>query len=104
MFRRKKKEEAVEPVLVVEAPVTAEAPEALAAGEGSTSPDISEAPAEVDQAPAAAAEPAAPCQRRTAKRLDWLSLRRPLPAPTLPRRQQFPDLKPAQPLLLSFSF
>jgi len=60
MFRRKKKEEAVEPVAGVEAPVAAETPEAVAAGEGSTSPAISEASAEVEQAPVAAAEIAAP--------------------------------------------
>jgi small subunit ribosomal protein S17 len=60
MFRRKKKEEAVEPVVEVEASVAAETPEAVAAGEGSTSPTISEASAGVEQAPVAAAEIAAP--------------------------------------------
>jgi len=59
MFRRKKKEEAVEPVAGVEAPVTAETPEAVTAGEGPTSPTVSEASAEVEQAPVAA-EAAAP--------------------------------------------
>jgi small subunit ribosomal protein S17 len=56
MFRRKKKEEAIEPVV----PVAEEAPETLAAGEGSASLPISEAPAEVAPAPVAAAEIAAP--------------------------------------------
>jgi small subunit ribosomal protein S17 len=60
MFRRKKKEDAVESVSGVETPIVEETPEALAAGEGSTSPTISEAPAEVDQTPVAAAELAAP--------------------------------------------
>jgi small subunit ribosomal protein S17 len=59
MFRRKKKEEAVEPVSGVETPVAEETSEALAAGEGSTSPTISEAPAEVEPA-SVAAEAAAP--------------------------------------------
>jgi len=58
MFRRKKKEEAVEPVI----PVAEEAPETLAAGESSTSSPISEAPAEVAQAPVAATEIAAPAE------------------------------------------
>jgi len=59
MFRRKKKEEAVEPVAGVEAPVAEETPEAVAAGESSTSPTVSEASAEVEQTPVAA-EAAAP--------------------------------------------
>ncbi len=60
MFRRKKKEEVVEPVSGGETPVAEETPEALAAGEGSTSPTVSEAPAAESQAPvsAAAGEPA----------------------------------------------
>src|SRR5882672_8348849 len=59
MFRRKKKEEAVEPVAGVEAPVAEETPEAVAAGESSTSPTVSEASAEVEQTPVAE-EAAAP--------------------------------------------
>jgi small subunit ribosomal protein S17 len=58
MFRRKKKEEAVEPVSGAETPAADIAPEAIAAGEGSTSPAISEVSAKVEDAPAAA-EPAA---------------------------------------------
>jgi len=38
------------------------------------------------------------------KRLHWRNLRQPPPVPKLSRRQQFLRLKPAQPLLLSFSF
>jgi small subunit ribosomal protein S17 len=59
MFRRKKKEEAVEPVAGVETPVAEETSEAVAAGEGSTSPTISEAPAEVEPV-SVAAEAASP--------------------------------------------
>src|SRR5437016_6108707 len=59
MFRRKKKEEAVEPVAGVEAPVAEETPKAVT-GEGPTSPTISEASAEVEQAPVAAAAIAVP--------------------------------------------
>jgi small subunit ribosomal protein S17 len=59
MFRRKKKEEAVEPLSGAETPAADVRPEAIAAGEGSTSPAISEASAPVEDAPAAAAEPAA---------------------------------------------
>lgn len=59
MFRRKKKEEAVEPVSGAETPAEDVRPEAMAAGEGPTSPVISEASAPVEEAPAAAAEPAA---------------------------------------------
>lgn len=60
MFRRKKKEEAVEPVSGAETPAEDARPEAMAAGEGSTSPIISEESAPVEDAPAAAAaEPAA---------------------------------------------
>lgn len=55
MFRRKKKEEAVEPVSGAETPAADIAPEAIAAGEGSTIPAISEASAEVQSAPVAAA-------------------------------------------------
>jgi small subunit ribosomal protein S17 len=59
MFRRKKKEEAVEPVSAVETPAEDARPEALAAGEGSTSPIVAEEPAPVEDAPvAAASEPA----------------------------------------------
>jgi small subunit ribosomal protein S17 len=59
MFRRKKKEEAVEPVSGAETPPEDVRPEALAAGEGSTSPIVAEelAPAEVPVA--AMPEPAA---------------------------------------------
>jgi small subunit ribosomal protein S17 len=56
MFRRKKKEEAVEPIAGVEAPAATEADESLAAGEGATSAAISEAPAEVEATPGAAGE------------------------------------------------
>jgi small subunit ribosomal protein S17 len=56
MFRRKKKEEVVEPISGGETPVAEVAPEALASGgEGSTSPTVSEAPAESVQAPVTAA-------------------------------------------------
>jgi small subunit ribosomal protein S17 len=59
MFRRKKKEEAVEPVSGAETPAADVSPEAIATGEGSTSPAISEASAEVQSAPmAASAAPA----------------------------------------------
>lgn len=58
MFRRKKKEEAVEPVSGAETPAADVSPEAIAAGEGSTSPAISAASAEVQSAPVAAAAPA----------------------------------------------
>jgi small subunit ribosomal protein S17 len=54
MFRRKKKEEAVEPVSGAETPAADVTPEATATGEGSTSPAIPEASAEVDNAPVAA--------------------------------------------------
>src|ERR1700704_2903779 len=54
MFRRKKKEEAVEPVAGVETPVAEETPGAMAAGESSTSPAVSEAPAEVEPVSVAA--------------------------------------------------
>ena|SRR5258708_7504665 len=46
MFRRKKKEEAVGPVSGGETPSAEVAPEVIAAGEGSTSATVSEAPAE----------------------------------------------------------
>jgi small subunit ribosomal protein S17 len=60
MFRRKKKEEAVQPVSGVETPAEDARPEALTAGEGSTSPIIAEESAPAADAPvAAAAEPAA---------------------------------------------
>jgi small subunit ribosomal protein S17 len=60
MFRRKKKDEAVEPVSGAEVPAESLSAEAIAAPEGSASPTILEAPAVVDNAPAAAAaEPAA---------------------------------------------
>lgn len=59
MFRRKKKEEAVEPVSGAETPTEDVRPEAMAAGEGSISPIVSEESAPVEDAPAAAAEPAA---------------------------------------------
>jgi small subunit ribosomal protein S17 len=55
MFRRKKKEEAVEPVSGAETPAADVSPEAITAGEGSTSPAISAASAEVQSAPVAAA-------------------------------------------------
>jgi len=59
MFRRKKKEEAVEPVPAVETPAEDARPEAMAAGEGSTSPIVAEDLAPAADAPvAAASEPA----------------------------------------------
>src|SRR5258707_12457305 len=58
MFRRKKKEEAVEQVAGVEAPVTEEVPAAVASGD-STSPTISEATAKAEPA-SVAAEAASP--------------------------------------------
>src|ERR1700675_5071248 len=60
MFRRKKKEEMVEPISGGETPVAEVIPEALAAGEGSTSPTVSEATAEEAQVAVATAagEPA----------------------------------------------
>jgi small subunit ribosomal protein S17 len=63
MFRRKKKEEAVQPVVEptvgAETPVEEARPEALAAGEGSTSPVVAEESAPAKDALAAAApEPA----------------------------------------------
>jgi small subunit ribosomal protein S17 len=54
MFRRKKKEEAVEPVSGAETPAADVSPEAITAGEGSTSPAVSAASAEVQSAPVAA--------------------------------------------------
>ena len=60
MFRRKKKDEAVEPVSGAEVPAESISPEAMAAPEGSASPTILEEPAVVDNAPAVAApDPAA---------------------------------------------
>lgn len=59
MFRRKKKEEAVEPVSGAETPAGDERPEAMSAGEASTSPIVAEEPAPAEDAPVAAApEPA----------------------------------------------
>jgi small subunit ribosomal protein S17 len=55
MFRRKKKEEAVEAVPVAETPAEEARPEAMAAGEGSTSPMVAEESAPAEAAPAAAA-------------------------------------------------
>lgn len=59
MFRRKKKEESVEPVSGAETPAEDVHPEAMAAGQGSTSPIVAEESAPFDAAPAAADEPAA---------------------------------------------
>ena len=59
MFRRKKKEQAVEPISGVETPVADAGPDAIAAGEGSTIPAVSEASAEVDHATVAAPPPPA---------------------------------------------
>jgi small subunit ribosomal protein S17 len=63
MFRRKKKDEEVEPSSGTEGSVAEESPEAVAADEGSTSPAVAEASAEgsVGSEPAtvAAGEPAA---------------------------------------------
>ena len=56
MFRRKKKEEEVEPVSSVAAPEAA--PEASATEDLSTSPAVAEASAEIAQSPVAAVEPA----------------------------------------------
>ena len=58
MFRRKKKQEAVEPVSGAETPAEGARPEASAAGEGSTSPIIAEESTAVESAPTPAAEPA----------------------------------------------
>jgi small subunit ribosomal protein S17 len=55
MFRRKKKEEAVQPVSGAETPTEDARPEALAAGEGLTSPIIAEESAPAEVAPVAAA-------------------------------------------------
>jgi small subunit ribosomal protein S17 len=52
MFRRKKKEEAIEPVSGAEAPAEDARPEALAAGEGSINPIVAEDSAPVAEAPA----------------------------------------------------
>jgi small subunit ribosomal protein S17 len=57
MFRRKKKEEA-EPVSGAETAAAEASPDAIDAGEGSTSPIISGAPAAVDHAAVATAPPA----------------------------------------------
>jgi small subunit ribosomal protein S17 len=59
MFRRKKKEDAVEPVSGAETPAEDVRPEAMAAGQGSTSPTVAEESASVADAPAAADGPAA---------------------------------------------
>lgn len=59
MFRRKKKEEAVAPVSGAETPAADVSPEAIAAGEDSTSPAISASPAEVQSAPEAVPAPPA---------------------------------------------
>jgi small subunit ribosomal protein S17 len=59
MFRRKKKSEAVEPVSGAEVPAEKLSQEAIAAPEGSAGPAISEEPVALDNAPVAAAEPAA---------------------------------------------
>ena len=59
MFRRKKKDQAVEPVSGAEVPAGNISPEAIAAPEDSASPTISVEPAAVDNTLAAAAEPAA---------------------------------------------
>jgi small subunit ribosomal protein S17 len=59
MFRRKKKEEAVQPVSGADTPAEDARPEALAAGEGSTSPIVAEEYVPAEAAPVAAApEPA----------------------------------------------
>ena len=58
MFRRKKKQEAVEPVSGAETPAEDARPEASAAGEVSTSPIVTDELAPVEEAPMAAAEPA----------------------------------------------
>ena len=60
MFRRKKKDEAVEPTSSGETPVAEVNSEALAAGEGSISPTVSAAPAEVGETTMTAGEPSAP--------------------------------------------
>lgn len=59
MFRRKKKEEAVEPVSGAETSAADISPEAIAAGSGPTSPAISGASAEVQSAPEAVPAPPA---------------------------------------------
>ena len=55
MFRRKKKEEAVQPAPVAETPAEDARPEAIAAGEGSTSPIVTQESAPAEDAPVAAA-------------------------------------------------
>ena len=58
MFRRKKKEEAVQPVPGAETPAEDARPEAMAAGEGSTSPIVAQESIQAEEAPVAAPEPA----------------------------------------------
>ena len=58
MFRRKKKDEAVEPVSGAETPEVS--PEVTAPEEASTSPAVSAAPAEVEESAAATTEPVTP--------------------------------------------
>jgi small subunit ribosomal protein S17 len=59
MFRRKKKEEAVEPVSSAETPAEDARPEAMAAGEGLTSPIVAGESAPAADAPVAATPEAA---------------------------------------------
>ncbi|MDX6446705.1 MAG: small subunit ribosomal protein [Blastocatellia bacterium] len=54
MFRRKKKEEEVEPVAAAETPATEVSPEASAAGEGPTQAPVAESSAKVEPAAATA--------------------------------------------------
>jgi small subunit ribosomal protein S17 len=60
MFRRKKKDEAVEPVAGGDSPQAEVAPETIAAAEDSTGNSVTETPAEAPPATLAAAEPSAP--------------------------------------------
>lgn len=76
MFRRKKKEEAVEPVASAEAPVAEVTPEAPATEEHSTSPTVAAASAEVEQAPLAAAESSEPAVDADAVSVEKSSARR----------------------------
>ena len=74
MFRRKKKEEEVEPT--ASAPAPEAAAEAPATEERSASPTVSEAPAEVEQSTAAAGEPSRPAADAVAGEAEKSSARR----------------------------
>ena len=77
MFRRKKKEEVVESISGGENPVAEVSPEAIAAtGQGSTSPTISEAPAEVERPAVATGELVEPAGAADAGNAEKSSARR----------------------------